>query len=94
MGKESEKEWIYVNIYLSHFAVHRKPRQHCKSTILQHKIKIKRKISGSVPYNQLYFNYLCILLSLLKDRDGAAQLSFLGIQLVRGTKLKVYGIPQ
>ena len=38
-GKESEKEWIYVYVQLNHFAVHLKLTQHCKSTILQYKIK-------------------------------------------------------
>ena len=35
MGKESEKEYTYMN----HFAVHPKLTQHCKSTILQLKNK-------------------------------------------------------
>ena len=41
MGKESAKEYIYIYIYikLNHFAVHVKVTQHCKSTILQYKIK-------------------------------------------------------
>ena len=34
---------IYVCIQLNHFAVHLKLTQHCKSTILQYKIKIKLK---------------------------------------------------
>ena len=38
-GKESEKEQIYVYVKLNHFAVHLKLTQHCKSTILQYKIK-------------------------------------------------------
>ena len=29
MGKESEKEYIYIKIYLNHFAVHLKLTQHC-----------------------------------------------------------------
>ena len=33
MGKESEKEWIYIYIQLNHFAVHLKLLQHCKSTV-------------------------------------------------------------
>ena len=41
MGKESEKEWIYVYVQLNHFAAHLKLTQHCKSTIFQYKIKIK-----------------------------------------------------
>ena len=40
MGKESEKEWIYMYVWRSHFAVHLKLTQHCKSIILQFK---KRK---------------------------------------------------
>ena len=35
MGKESKKKRTYVYIQLIHFAVHLKPTQHCKSTILQ-----------------------------------------------------------
>ena len=35
MGKESEKEWIYVYIQLIHFAVQLKLTQLCKSIILQ-----------------------------------------------------------
>ena len=59
MGTESEKEWIYVcvYVYLNHFAVHLKQTRHCKSTISQYKIKIKFKkisvfflsIKGNVP---------------------------------------------
>ena len=41
MGKESEKEWIYVYVSLNHFAVHLRLTQHCKSTILHYKIKTK-----------------------------------------------------
>ena len=41
MGKESKKEWIYVN--LNHFAVYLKLTQYYKSTTLQYKIKIKLK---------------------------------------------------
>ena len=47
MGKESEKEWIYVYVQLNHFGVHLKLTQHCKSTIPQYKIRIhfkKRKV--------------------------------------------------
>ena len=43
MGKESEKEWIYVYVKLSHFVVHLKLAQYCKSTICQNKIKTKFK---------------------------------------------------
>ena len=43
MGEESEKEEIYVYVWLNHFAVHLKLAQHCKSTILQYKIKIKQR---------------------------------------------------
>ena len=43
MGKEPEKEWTYVYVYLNHFAVYLKLTQHCKSTTLQYKIKIKFK---------------------------------------------------
>ena len=35
MGIESKKEWIYVYVYLIHFAVQQKLTQHCKSTIFQ-----------------------------------------------------------
>ena len=44
MGKESEKEWIYVYVQLNHFPVYLKQTQHCESTILQYKIKIKLNI--------------------------------------------------
>ena len=39
-GKESEKEYIYILIYIyvNQFAVYLKVTQHCKSTILQQKI--------------------------------------------------------
>ena len=54
MGKESEKEWIYVYVQLNHFAIHVKLTQHCKSTILQYKIKIKlKKIKISLIYTLL-----------------------------------------
>ena len=43
MGKESEKEWIYVYVKLNHFAVHLKLAQRCKSTIPPNKIQIKFK---------------------------------------------------
>ena len=43
MVKESEKEWIYVYVYLNHFAVHLKLTQECKSTIFQCETKIKLK---------------------------------------------------
>ena len=33
-GKESEKEWICVYVYVNHFAVHLKYTQHCKLTIV------------------------------------------------------------
>ena len=35
MGKESEEEYVYVYVWLNHYAVNLKPTQHCKSTILQ-----------------------------------------------------------
>ena len=42
MGKESNKEYIYIYVYAkqNHFAVHLKLIQYCKSNILQYKIKI------------------------------------------------------
>ena len=42
MGKESEKEWIYLYVQLNHFAIHLKLTQHCKPTTLYHKIQIKK----------------------------------------------------
>ena len=45
MEKESEKEQIYVYVQLNHLAVHLKLTQHCKSTLLQYKIEIKKKES-------------------------------------------------
>ena len=41
MGKESEKEWIYVYVHV-HFAAQQKLTQHCKSTILQLKLIEKK----------------------------------------------------
>ena len=35
MGKESKKEWIYVHVRLTHFALQQKLTQHCKSITLQ-----------------------------------------------------------
>ena len=35
VGKESEKEWIHVYVYMIHFAGHLKLTQLCKLTILQ-----------------------------------------------------------
>ena len=34
MGKQSEKEQIYVYVQVNHLAVHLKLTQHCKTTIL------------------------------------------------------------
>ena len=34
MGKESEKEYVYVYVKLINFAVHLKITKHCKSTLL------------------------------------------------------------
>ena len=42
MGKEFEKEEIYVYVYLNHFAVYLKLIQLCKSTVLHYKIKMKK----------------------------------------------------
>ena len=39
MGGEFGGEWIHVYVWLSPFAVHLKLSQHCKSAILQYKIK-------------------------------------------------------
>ena len=44
MGKEFEKEQIYVYIYFNHFAVHLKPTQYCKLIIFLDKTKIKENI--------------------------------------------------
>ena len=51
MGKESEKEWIYVYVQLNHSATHLKLTQHCKSTIIQHKIKFRKikRIAANFP---------------------------------------------
>ena len=48
MGKESEKEWIYAYVQLNHFSIHLKLTQHCKSTVLQYKIKIKLILKNHV----------------------------------------------
>ena len=53
MGKESEKEWIYIYIYvqLNHFAVHLKLTQHCKSTIPQYEnLKLKMIFKKGLPW--------------------------------------------
>ena len=42
MGKEFEKEEIYVYVYLNHFSVYLKLIQLCKSTVLHYKIKMKK----------------------------------------------------
>ena len=42
MGKEFEKEEIYVYVYLNHFDVYLKLIQFCKSTVLHYKIKMKK----------------------------------------------------
>ena len=39
MGKQSEKEWVYIYIKLNHCAAHLK-RTHCKSTLSPYKVKI------------------------------------------------------
>ena len=52
MGKESEKEWIHVHIYLNHSAALMKQTRHCKLTIFQDKIKNKfkgKKENNKVP---------------------------------------------
>ena len=41
MGKQSEKEWIYVQ--LNHFALYLKLTQHYKPPVLQYKIKFNLK---------------------------------------------------
>ena len=41
VGERSEKERMRVCVKLSHFSVHLKLTQQCKSTILEYKIKIK-----------------------------------------------------
>ena len=41
MGKQSEKEWIYVQ--LNHFALYLKLTQHYKPPVLQYKIKLNLK---------------------------------------------------
>ena len=35
MGRESEKEWMYVNIKLIHCTVQQKLTQQCKASVLQ-----------------------------------------------------------
>ena len=46
MGTKSKKECIYVYRQLSHFAVHLKLTQHCKSTIFQ--LKKKKQTSHTM----------------------------------------------
>ena len=35
IGKESEKEWMYVYVWLNYLVIQQKLSQHCKSTVLQ-----------------------------------------------------------
>ena len=35
MGRKFKEEEIYVHMWLSHFGVQQKLKQHCKSTIVQ-----------------------------------------------------------
>ena len=63
MGKEPEKEWIYVDVYLNHFAAHLKLIQHCKSTIFQYKIKIKTKTMQAKSQR-------CDTFEVLKEKDS------------------------
>ena len=44
MGEKSEKYWWYVYVSLNHFYSIPATKQHCKSAILQYKMKIKLKI--------------------------------------------------
>ena len=46
MGKESIKRGLYVCVWLVHFAVQQKVSQHCKSNIIQSKLK-----KGKYTYN-------------------------------------------
>ena len=43
MGGKFRGEWVHVYIWLSSFAVHLKPSQHCYLAILQLKKKKKNK---------------------------------------------------
>ena len=38
MGKESEKEWVWVYVQLNYFVVQQKVSQHCRLTIIKLKI--------------------------------------------------------
>ena len=51
VGEKSEKEKTRVWVKLSHFAVQLKLAQHCKSTILQCKIKIMWRIHFDIWQN-------------------------------------------
>ena len=44
MGKEPEKEWIDVYVFLNYLAEHLKLTQYCKSTIPQQKFKNKKHL--------------------------------------------------
>ena len=48
MEKESEKDWIYVYVQLNHFTVYLELTHHCKSTILQNKIKENKNIEHEI----------------------------------------------
>ena len=43
VGGEFGGEWTHVQVWLSPFAVHLKPSQHCKLAILRCKIKVSKR---------------------------------------------------
>ena len=61
MGGRVKREGLYVYIELIHFAVHLKLTQHCKSTILQLKMKKEKcqKLSSYFPLESLPGVLLC-----------------------------------
>ena len=46
VGKKSKKEWIYVYIQLIYFTILQELIKHCKATILQLKISLKKEKSS------------------------------------------------
>ena len=64
VGGEFRGEWFYVYVWLSPFTVHLKLSQHCKSAILQYKIKSlkleEKKIAPNVCISRLTFSVASI----------------------------------
>ena len=51
MGKESKKQWVYVCVWLIHFAEHLKLTQHCKPIIPQFKEILIKNFKKANPHH-------------------------------------------